>query len=47
MKEVMGSLGRDTLVKVSTSFRARIGALFTANASFIEYGMLIVNMYLC
>ncbi len=37
MKEVMGSLGRDTLVKASTSFRARIGALFTADGSFIEY----------
>jgi hypothetical protein len=37
MKEVMGSLGRDTLVKASTSFRARMGALFTADGSFIEY----------
>ena len=37
MKEVMGSLGRDTLVKASTSFRARIRALFTADGSFIEY----------
>jgi hypothetical protein len=37
MKEVMGSLARDTLAKASTSFRARIGALFTADGSFIEY----------
>ena len=37
MKEVMGSLARDTLVKASTSFRARIRALFTADGSFIEY----------
>ncbi len=35
MKEVMGSLARDTLAKASTSFRARIGALFTADGSFI------------
>jgi hypothetical protein len=37
MKEVMGFLARDTLAKASTSFRARIGALFTAEGSFIEY----------
>jgi hypothetical protein len=37
MKEVMGSLARDTLAKGSTSFRARFGALFTADGSFIEY----------
>jgi hypothetical protein len=35
MKEVMGSLA--TLAKASTSFRARIGALFTADSGFIEY----------
>jgi hypothetical protein len=37
MKEVMGSLARDTLAKASTSFRARIGALFKADGSFIQY----------
>jgi hypothetical protein len=37
MKEVMGSLGRDTLAKACTSFRPRIEAIFTADGSFIEY----------
>ncbi len=37
MKEVMGFLARDTLVKASTSFRFRIEALFTADGIFIEY----------
>ncbi len=37
MKEVMGSLGRDTLAKACTSFRSRIEIVFTANGSFIEY----------
>ena len=37
MKEVMGSLARDTLAKACTSFRSRIEALFTADGSFIEY----------
>jgi hypothetical protein len=37
MKEVMGSLARDTLVKACTSFRSRIEALFTADGSFIKY----------
>jgi hypothetical protein len=37
MKEVMGSLGRDTLAKACTSFRTRIEAVFTADGSFIEY----------
>jgi hypothetical protein len=37
MKEVMGFLARDTLVKACTSFRSRIEALFTADVSFIEY----------
>jgi hypothetical protein len=36
MKEVMGFLARDTLVKAYTSFRSRIEALFTADGSFIE-----------
>jgi hypothetical protein len=45
MKEVMRSLARDTLAKACTSFGSRIGALFTADVSFI--GVLIVNMYLC
>jgi hypothetical protein len=45
MKEVMGSLDRDTLAKASMSFRARIRALFTADGSFIEY--VIFNMYIC
>jgi hypothetical protein len=35
MKEVMGSLVRDTLAKATTSFRSRIKALFTADGSFI------------
>jgi hypothetical protein len=38
MKEVMGSLGRDTLAKTCMCFRSRIKAVFTANGSFIEYG---------
>ncbi len=37
MKEVMGSLARDTLAKACTSFRSRIQAVFTADGSFIEY----------
>jgi hypothetical protein len=37
MKEVMGSLARDTLAKACTSFRSRIEALFTADGSCIEY----------
>jgi hypothetical protein len=37
MKEVIGSLGRDTLAKACTSFRPRIEAVFTADGSFIEY----------
>jgi hypothetical protein len=37
MKEVMGFLARETLVKACTSFRSRIEALFTADGSFIEY----------
>jgi hypothetical protein len=45
MKEVMGSLGRDTLVTASTSFRARIGALSTADGSFIEYVSLLIVFY--
>ena len=35
MKEVMGSLARDTLAKACTSFRSRIEAVFTADSSFI------------
>jgi hypothetical protein len=37
MKEVMGSVARDTLAKACTSFRSRIEALFTADGIFIEY----------
>ncbi len=37
MKEVMGSLAKDTLAKACTSFRSRIEALFIADGSFIEY----------
>ena len=36
MKEVVGSLARDTLAKACMSFRSRIEALFTADGSFIE-----------
>jgi hypothetical protein len=36
MKEVMGSLARDTLAKACTSFRSRIEFAFTAVGSFIE-----------
>ncbi len=36
MKEVMGSLARDTLAKAGTSFRSRIEVVFTADSSFIE-----------
>jgi hypothetical protein len=36
MKEVMGSLARDTLAKACTRFRSRIEIVFTANGSFIE-----------
>jgi hypothetical protein len=35
MKEVMGFLARDTLVKACMSFRSRIKAVFTADGSFI------------
>jgi hypothetical protein len=37
IKEVMGFLARDTLVKATTSFRSRIEAVFTADGSFIKY----------
>jgi hypothetical protein len=37
MKEVMGSLARNTLAKACTSFRSRIEVVFTADGSFIEY----------
>ena len=37
MKEVMGSLARDTLAKACKSLRPRIEALFTSDGSFIEY----------
>ena len=36
IKEVMGSLARDTLAKACTSLRSRIEVVFTANGSFIE-----------
>jgi hypothetical protein len=36
MKEVMGSLARDTKAKACTSFRSRIGVVFTADGNFIE-----------
>jgi hypothetical protein len=36
MKEVMGSLARDTMAKACTSFRSRIVVVFTADGSFIE-----------
>jgi hypothetical protein len=36
MKEVMGSLARDTLAKACTSFRSRIEIVFIADGSFIE-----------
>jgi hypothetical protein len=36
IKEVMGSLARDTLAKACMSFRSRIEAVFTADGSFIE-----------
>jgi hypothetical protein len=37
MKEVMGFLARDTLVKATMSFRSRLEAVFTADGSFNEY----------
>jgi hypothetical protein len=36
MKEVMGSLARDTLAKACISCRSRIEVVFTADSSFIE-----------
>ncbi len=42
MKEVMGSLGRDTLAMACMSFRSRIKAVFTADGSFIEYDFLSI-----
>jgi hypothetical protein len=36
MKEVMGSLARDTLAKACTSFSSRIEVVFAADGSFIE-----------
>jgi hypothetical protein len=36
MKEVMGTLARDTLAKACTSVRSRIEVVFTADGSFIE-----------
>jgi hypothetical protein len=35
IKEVMGSLARDTLAKACTSFRSRIEVVFIAVGSFI------------
>ncbi len=37
IKEVMGSLARDTVAKACMSFRSRIEALFTADGNCIEY----------
>ncbi len=36
IKEVMGSLDRDTVVKAYKSYTARIGAVVTADGYFIE-----------
>jgi hypothetical protein len=36
IKEVMGSLARDTLTKACTSFKSRIEVVFTTDGSFIE-----------
>jgi hypothetical protein len=36
IKEVMGSLDRDTVAKAYTSFRSRIEVVFTADGNFIE-----------
>jgi hypothetical protein len=36
MKELVGSLARDTLAKACRSFRSRIEVVFTADGSFIE-----------
>jgi hypothetical protein len=36
MKEMMGSLARDTMAKACTSFRSRIVVVFTADGNFIE-----------
>jgi hypothetical protein len=36
IKEVMGSLARDTLAKASTGFGSRIEAVITSDDSFIE-----------
>ena len=44
MKEVMGSLARDTLAKACTSFRPRIEAIFKLTAVLLN--MWIANMYL-
>jgi hypothetical protein len=35
MKELVGTLARDTLVKACRNFRSRIEAVFTADGSFI------------
>jgi hypothetical protein len=35
IKEMMGSLARDTLTKICMSFRCRIKAVFTADGNFI------------
>ncbi len=35
MKELLGSLARDTLAKACTSFRSRTEAVFTADGSFL------------
>jgi hypothetical protein len=35
IKEVMGSLARDTLAKACMSFRSRIEVVFTADGSFV------------
>jgi len=50
MKEVMGFLARDTLVKVCMSLRSRIEALFTADGSYIasidcQYVSLLIDFY--
>jgi hypothetical protein len=37
IKEMMGTLARDTLAKAYMSFRSRIDAIFAADGSFIEY----------
>jgi hypothetical protein len=49
MKEVVGSLNEDTVVRTCTCFRSRIGTMVKADGDFIElnYSQYVVLLHFC